>query len=169
MRVVELKVVPSQDGAVERMTISVFAMRGSEQVVKESYDVIGGTPEAARTLMIEDTDRIVLDAQANHTIVYDKEQMSATPAPIDEAAAAAKKVKDEQMARQYDDMTQGAEEKRKADEEARGSPRRTTLGNVAEDQTRAEPSSPMGKAGRENQKESLQEKSPPTDSKHVKK
>lgn len=136
MRVVELNVVPSQDGAIERMTISVESKRNLEYVPKESWDVIAGTEEARRNIMIEDTDRIVLEAQANHTVAYDKEQMSATPAPIDKAAEIGKAAFDEQQARKYEEMEAEAEEKRKA---MKGYvPTKTLLGNDAEDQSAAQ-------------------------------
>lgn len=146
MRAVDIRVVPTRDGAVERMTVSVESRYAGGWVVKDSWDVMAGTPEATRTLMIEDTDRVVLEAQAEHAIVYDKEQMSATLAPIDEEATKRQEAYNEEQAKRYDEMV-------KKDEEAKAEkkpPRKTNLGNEAEDQTGAhkeKPSSPMGKAG----------------------
>lgn len=131
MRILEIKLVPSRDGAQERFTISIHRKRNDEYISYSSYDVMAGDKDAERRIMIEDTDRLVIEAQADHTLVYDRDQMVATPAPIDDSA----KEKKEEFNKKQEELHEKNLEidEKKAKEGDIGTPFRTTLGNVPED------------------------------------
>jgi hypothetical protein len=145
MRVVEITLLTSRDDVSERFTIAVHRKRADTWVAQQSWDVMGGSPEGKRRLMIEDGDRIVIDTLDPVTMVYDKEQMVATPIPIDEKAKEEKEVFTEEQKELHERNVKRDEERSRAEEEE-GRVVRTNIGTGAETQPPKRAKQPEGEA-----------------------
>lgn len=130
MKVVEVKVVSIRDGEVVSATIIQEQKRNDYWTRVKAWDVMSGTPEASRRVLLEDDERLVIEGRASTHVVYDQEQKAAVVMPTDPAAAERKAQEDAKIA---EANVKREEEARRGNEttaaQAAASAPRTNIGN----------------------------------------
>jgi hypothetical protein len=77
MKKIRIVVTPVKDGEVVTGRIVREANKGGKWSVEEFYDVKSGTPGADREMLLEDNERITIEATPTHVWVADREQFTA--------------------------------------------------------------------------------------------
>lgn len=132
MKIVTVEVLPVRDGETVSATIIQEQRRSETWNRVKAWDVMSGTPEAKRRIMLEDNERVVVEGRADTTLVYDPEQKAAIPMPSDPVKAAAKVDEDAKIAEENTRRENEERVKREAAEAAaRTSAPRTNIGNPA--------------------------------------
>jgi hypothetical protein len=74
MKIVRIEVQAVQDGTNDGAQIRIEKQRGELWVPLRSWDVVSGTVQAQRTLLLEDGERVVVEGGAVMVEEYDREQ-----------------------------------------------------------------------------------------------
>lgn len=79
MKLIKIAVYEATDGEVVSGALTIQRKRGDTWVVESSTTFVSGTPEAERVLLLEDSQRVVVEASSNKKLVYDRPQAAAVP------------------------------------------------------------------------------------------
>jgi nucleoid-associated protein YgaU len=77
MKTIKLAILPAADNEVVSATLSIQRKKGDSWTVDEVITIISGQPGAERTLLLDDSQRIVVEGTSNIETVFDKEQSAA--------------------------------------------------------------------------------------------
>ena len=81
MKVIKLSVLAASDDEVVSGTLSIQRKRGDSWTVEEVITVVSGKPGSERTLLLDDTQRLVVEGTSNVELVFDRAQAAAVPRP----------------------------------------------------------------------------------------
>lgn len=87
MKMIKIGFFAVHDGEIVSGTITKLRKRGDTWVVDETIAVMSDEPGAQREILLEDNQRLVIDATSNTKIVMDKEQNAAVRVPVDPVRA----------------------------------------------------------------------------------
>lgn len=83
MKVVKLGITAANEGEVVSGTITIQRKRNDSWSVEDVITVISGQPGADRTMVLDDTQRLVIEGTSNMQTVYDRGQNAAVRVPIE--------------------------------------------------------------------------------------
>src|SRR4249919_2967243 len=114
MKVVNVEILPAKDGEVVTAVITEETQKGGSWKEGSKTTVKSGTPEAKRTILLDEDDRIIIEGRVEAEVVYDPTQMSAKMVYRGEKAEEMKK-KDEEEKKKFEKMEK--EEKERLEKE----------------------------------------------------
>lgn len=87
MKVIKLTISAASDGEVVSGSLTTQRKRGDTWIVEDVITVISGQPGAERTMVLDDTQRLLIEGTSNTEVVYDKEQSAAVIRPVERPQA----------------------------------------------------------------------------------
>lgn len=83
MKVIKLSVAAANDGDVVSGSLTIQRKKGEAWTNEEVITVVSGQPGADRTLVLDDTQRLLIEGTSNTETVYDRSQNAAVRRPIE--------------------------------------------------------------------------------------
>jgi hypothetical protein len=83
MKVIKFSIHPAADGEVVNAAVSIQRKRGDAWLIDEVISIVSNQAGAERTLVLDDTQRIVIEGTSNTEVVYDREQNAAVTRPVE--------------------------------------------------------------------------------------
>lgn len=83
MKVIKVEVLPAKDGDIVNATIVREQKKNDTWNRMEAFDVTSGFPESKREFLLDDDERIVVEAQQQYEVIYDRAQAAAVLVPSD--------------------------------------------------------------------------------------
>jgi hypothetical protein len=110
MKVVNIEILPAKDGEVVTAVITEETQQGGSWKEGSKNTVYSGTPEAKRTILLDDDDRVIIEGKVEAEVVYDAVQGSATRVYRGEKAEEQKK-KDQEQKEKFEKMEKEEQER----------------------------------------------------------
>jgi hypothetical protein len=79
MKSIKISVNAIRDGEVASGAIMKQRKRGETWVNEETISIVSGEPGSERTFILDNDQRLIIEAVSNVKVVYDREQSVATP------------------------------------------------------------------------------------------
>jgi hypothetical protein len=131
MKVVKVEILPAKDGEVVTAIIKEEEEKGGNWKETSKTTVKSGTPEAVRSILLDDNERITIEGKVDNEVVIDKDQMAAREEPRSDEAKEKKQKADQHQAKRFEEFPEQKEakekrekaerEQKKRDETAKGS------------------------------------------------
>jgi hypothetical protein len=91
MKIVNIEVLPAKDGEVVTAIITEETQKSGSWKEGSKSTVQSGTPEAKRTVLLDDDDRVIIEGRVEAMVTLDKEQSAAKRVFVGEKAEEQKK------------------------------------------------------------------------------
>src|SRR4029077_14457218 len=136
MKVVNIEILPAKDGEVVTAVITEETQQGGSWKEGSKNTVYSGTPEAKRSILLDDDDRVVIEGKVEAETVFDRDQGSARQVFRGERAKEQEK-KDKEHQERF--------EKMEKDEKERLEKEKPQEAKLREEQAKARDEKIMGK------------------------
>jgi hypothetical protein len=114
MKVVNIEILPAKDGEVVTAVITEETQKGGSWKEGTKTTVQSGTPEAKRSLLLDEDDRVIIEGRVEAEVIYDPVQGSASRVYRGEKAKEEEK-KDKEQKEKFEKMEK--EEKERLEKE----------------------------------------------------
>lgn len=110
MKLVKVEILPAHDGEVVTATITEETKRGGSWEEGSKNTVLSGTPQASRSMMLDDDDRVIIEGKVEAEVVLDNDQRAAKKEFRGEKRKEEEK-KDKEQQEKFEKMNKEAKER----------------------------------------------------------